>query len=487
MSLDAIPELSSAVRGWDRLRRPVWMFDPISLRGVYANAAALTLWGAESLEELLARDFSSLSAAVKARTDRLRDATSGGREVDERWTFYPNGRPVTVQATISTFLMDDGRGVLLFEAAPLDVGAEERRAVEALRHTSTLITLLDDAGAVLFSNPAAYAAYGPGQSALAPRFIDPDRADWFLAQARAGQAVSRLCEVETSAGRRWHDVNARLVSDPVTGASGVLLNEQDVTARVEAEGAQATAEQKTAMAEARQRFLTDMSHELRTPLNAVIGFSELLSGAGLAPAQGEQARRIHQAGQRLLTVVNQMIDLSEQGDDPGPAPMVTPNVEIPVEYSPDKVPGSDGKPPLRVLCVDDNQTNRMLMTAMLVGQGMVCETAEDGAQGLAAVAAGDWDVVLMDIQMPVMDGVESARRIRALGGEAGAVPIIAVTANTLAEQVESYVEAGMDDLVAKPVNMAELLGKVAHWGGCGWREALQGLPSDAEQLLDPHR
>jgi CheY-like chemotaxis protein/signal transduction histidine kinase len=487
MSFDTNPEWSSAVRGWDRLRRPVWMFDPVSLRGVYANAAALTLWGAESLEELLARDFSSLSAAVRARTDRLRDATAGGREVDERWTFYPNGRPVTVQATISTFLMDDGRGVLLFEAAPLDVGAEERRAVEALRHTSTLITLLDDAGAILFSNPAAYAAYGAGQGALGPRFVDPDRAAWFLAQARTGQAVSRLCEVETSAGRRWHDVNARLVSDPVTGASGVLLNEQDVTARVEAEGAQATAEQKTAMAEARQRFLTDMSHELRTPLNAVIGFSELLSGAGLAPAQGEQAKRIHQAGQRLLTVVNQMIDLSEQGEDPGPVPRITPDDEIPVASGPDPVAGPDDKPPLRVLCVDDNQTNRMLMTAMLVGQGMVCETAEDGAQGLAAVAAGDWDVVLMDIQMPVMDGVEATRRIRALGGEAGAVPIIAVTANTLADQVNAYAEAGMDDLVAKPVNMVELLGKVAHWGGCGWREALEGLPSDAEQPLDPHR
>ena len=87
----------------------------------------------------------------------------------------------------------------------------------------------------------------------------------------------------------------------------------------------------------------------------------------------------------------------------------------------------------------------------------------------------------MDIQMPVMDGVEATRRIRALGGEAGAVPIVAVTANTLADQVESYFEAGMDDLIAKPVNMAELLAKVAHWGGCGWREALAGAAVDADR------
>jgi CheY-like chemotaxis protein/signal transduction histidine kinase len=459
------------------------MFDPVSLRGVYANAAALTLWGADSLEELLARDFSNLSPAVRARTDRLRDATAGGNEVDERWTFYPNGRPVTVQATISTFRLDDGRGVLLFEAAPLDVGAEERRAVEALRHTSTLITLLDDAGAILFSNPAAYAAYGVGENALAARFVDPDRAAWFLQQVQSGQPVSRLCEIRTSAGRRWHEVDARPVSDPVTGASGVLLNEQDVTARVEAEGAQATAEQKAAMAEARQKFLTDMSHELRTPLNAVIGFSELLSGAGLAPAQDEQARRIHQAGQNLLTVVNRMIDLSDKGDGTAPSPTTSTVAGTPADPVPNTESGRDGSAPLRILCVDDNQTNRMLMTAMLAAQGMVCETADDGALGLAAAATGAWDLVLMDIQMPVMDGVESTRRIRALGGEAGAVPIIAVTANTLADQVETYFEAGMDDLVAKPVNMAELLGKVSHWGGCGWREAVGGEVREADR---PH-
>ncbi len=455
------------------------MFDPVKARGVYANAAALTLWGAETLDELLARDFSKLSPAVRARTDRLREATADGGEISERWTFYPNGQPVTVQATISTFQMADGHGVLLFEAAPLDVEAEERRAVEALRHTSALITLLDDRGAVLFSNPAAYAAYGEAEDALGARFAEPDLAAWFLEQARTGQSASRLCEVVTTAGRRWHDVDARPVSDPVTGVSGVLLNEQDVTAQVDAEGARALAEHKRAMAEAQKTFLTDMSHELRTPLNAVIGFSQLLAEAGLLPAHEEQATRIHHAGQRLLVVVNQMIDLSEHGAD-GPVvadlPLAVgaePDIGAPAMPTPEPM-GTDPGSPLRVLCVDDNQANRVLLTTMLSGQGMICGTADDGARGLAAAAVGGWDVVLMDIQMPVMNGVESACGIRALEGEAGAVPIIAVTANTLADQVQSYIDAGMDDLIAKPVNMAELLAKVAYWGGCGWREAVSG-------------
>ncbi len=470
MSTGRDQDLSLAMRGWDRLRRPVWMFDPDALRGVYANPAALSLWGAESLEELLARDFSNLSLAVRARTDRLRDATADGGEISERWTFYPNGRPVTVQATISTYRTEDGRGILLFEAAPLEVEAEERRAVEALRHTSAMITLLDDAGAVLFSNPTAYAAYGGAADGLATRFVDPSKGQALIDQGRSGVAAGGLCEVVTAAGRRWHDVHARPVLDPVTGAPGVLLDEQDVTARVEAEGAQASAEQKAAMAEARQKFLTDMSHELRTPLNAVIGFSELLAGAALPSHQDAQARRIHQAGQRLLAVVNQMIDLSAETEAPADLSAETaPGLAQTATPEAPSAPG-DGKV-LRVLCVDDNQTNRMLMVAMLSGAGLICETADDGALGLAAAAAGGWDVVLMDIQMPVMDGVESARRIRAIAGEAGAVPIIAVTANTLPSQIESYIEAGMDDLIAKPVDMAELLTKIGSWGDSGWREA----------------
>src|SRR6185437_13861400 len=127
------------------LRRPIWLFDPHALRGLYANPAALRLWGAESPEELLSRDFSQLSRAVLSRTERLARTTATGEEISERWTFYPNGEPVTVQATIST-CVGDGRPGLLFETSPTEIEAGEGRAVEALRHPSTLITLFDQQG-----------------------------------------------------------------------------------------------------------------------------------------------------------------------------------------------------------------------------------------------------------------------------------------------------------------------------------------------------
>lgn len=283
------------MHAWDALHRPIWLFDPVALRGVYANAAALALWGAESLDELLARDFSGLSPAVRARTERLARVTAYGEAVSEQWTFYPGGQPLTVSATISTFRLDDGTPVLLFEAAPIEVEADERRAVEALRHTSTLITLFDAEGSPVFSNPAAFAAYGSTTHVFEARFAEPERAQPLLAAALAGRVSAEVCEIVTREGLRWHHLDVRRVTDPVTGQVGVLLNERDVTERVEAELARTAAEQKAAMAEARQKFLTDMSHELRTPLNTVIGFSDLLTAS---PPQSRPGRphRPHKRG-----------------------------------------------------------------------------------------------------------------------------------------------------------------------------------------------
>lgn len=465
-----LPRLAEGGRldAWDSLRRPVWLFDPVSCRGVYANVAALALWGAVDLAELLSRDFSKLSPAVRTRTERLRTATAEGREVEERWTFYPNGSPVTVQAVISTIALDDGRDVLLFEAAGVEVEAEERRAVEALRHSSGPVGLFDGEGRSLFANPAAFAAYGLDAGFVA-RFASPDEGQGVLARAMEGQATGALFQMLTGGGPRWHHVDCRPLHDPVTGAISVLLNERDVTDRVEAEAARAAAEQKAAMAEARQRFLTDMSHELRTPLNAVLGFSALLTEAGLAPAQQDHAGRIHAAGERLATVVEQMIGLSQCEDWTGGMEPTGTRDRGTSEDDPVAANEDDGRA-MRVLYVDDNDSNRALVMALLAMQGIVCETVDDGAQGLAAAARGDWDVILMDIQMPVMDGVESTRRIRLLNDEASAVPIIALTANTLDEQLAIYADVGMNDCIAKPVKAPELLTKLFAWASTPWRE-----------------
>ena len=110
----------------------------------------------------------------------------------------------------------------------------------------------------------------------------------------------------------------------------------------------------------------------------------------------------------------------------------------------------------RFLLVEDNATNRMVASRMLEAMGASVECAEDGAQGVEVAKRG-FDLILMDIQMPGMDGIEATRRIRALGGDVGATPILAMTANALAHQQASYLAAGMNGAVAKPLSPAALV------------------------------
>jgi CheY-like chemotaxis protein len=147
-------------------------------------------------------------------------------------------------------------------------------------------------------------------------------------------------------------------------------------------------------------------------------------------------------------------------------------------HLPGRPEGSPGRPK-RVLYVDDNELNRALVTAILKGKQIECQTADDGAQGVEAAKYGGWDLILMDIQMPEMDGIEATKRIRALPGPTARIPILALTCHTLPENLVLYAEVGFDDCIAKPVNISELLGKVCDWAkvGCDVNEGLVALAS----------
>jgi two-component system, sensor histidine kinase and response regulator len=112
--------------------------------------------------------------------------------------------------------------------------------------------------------------------------------------------------------------------------------------------------------------------------------------------------------------------------------------------------------PVRVLLAEDNLVNQKVALAMLLRMGHVVSIANNGLEALNEVQVNEFDVVLMDIHMPEMDGLEALRRIRALDGPVSRIPVIALTANAMKGDREKYLEAGMDDYVAKPINMALL-------------------------------
>jgi CheY-like chemotaxis protein len=109
-----------------------------------------------------------------------------------------------------------------------------------------------------------------------------------------------------------------------------------------------------------------------------------------------------------------------------------------------------------VLVAEDNPVNWRLLEVQLARLGASAQLAEDGARAVELVATQHFDCVLMDCQMPDVDGFEATRRIRALGAESARVPIVALTANALTGDRERCLSAGMDGYLAKPVRREEL-------------------------------
>ncbi|MGZ3272664.1 MAG: ATP-binding protein [Caulobacteraceae bacterium] len=127
-------------------------------------------------------------------------------------------------------------------------------------------------------------------------------------------------------------------------------------------------------------------------------------------------------------------------------------------------PSSDRLEGMRVLVVEDNAANRTIVRKILENLGAVVEIAQDGAAGVEAAGRLVPSVILMDVQMPGMDGMEATRRIRALAGPASRVPIIALTANVLEHQRQAYLDCGMDGVVGKPIAPVALLTEILRLG-----------------------
>jgi signal transduction histidine kinase/FixJ family two-component response regulator/HPt (histidine-containing phosphotransfer) domain-containing protein len=122
-----------------------------------------------------------------------------------------------------------------------------------------------------------------------------------------------------------------------------------------------------------------------------------------------------------------------------------------------------GLRPASILLVEDVEANYVLARAVLEAQGHQVDVAENGQEAIDAVRRNSYDVVLMDIQMPGMDGLTATRRIRELPGPERSLPIIAMTANVLPEQIEEFRKAGMNDHVGKPFDREQLYTVIDRW------------------------
>ncbi len=148
------------------------------------------------------------------------------------------------------------------------------------------------------------------------------------------------------------------------------------------------------------------------------------------------------------------------------APVDMPMEEVAAIAAPEsalsaKPEAADNMP--RILLAEDNAINALLTRTLLEADGCYVEVVEDGSLAVDAVKSKNYDMILMDMRMPNMDGLESTRKIRSLSNEAKAIPIIALTANAFDDDRNACFDAGMNDFMTKPVSAEELQQMVQTW------------------------
>jgi CheY-like chemotaxis protein len=218
-------------------------------------------------------------------------------------------------------------------------------------------------------------------------------------------------------------------------------------------------EEAEAAPRARAELLAELTHEVRTPLHTVLGMADLLLETELTREQEGYVRSFLRASESLLARLDALLGAPEREAGAGPAAAG----ETGVFRGAPLRPGAVEALPLRILLVDDDPEGRERTLALLSEGPHVVEVAGDGRVAVEMFAADEFDLVLMDVHLPGMDGLEATRAIRRVEDESGSspTPILALTAGAEPDEVKACLAAGCDTHLAKPVHKTMLLDALA--------------------------
>jgi len=217
-----------------------------------------------------------------------------------------------------------------------------------------------------------------------------------------------------------------------------------------------------------------LRHDLRTPLHQIIGYAELLEDEVRDGGQEKYIAdlgKIRDAARKALEFVDQAVPptpspsappvFREPEAEPGGAPAAPPalatNLPLPAVPRPPAGPVEPGS--IRLFVVDDNELNRDMLSRRLGSRGYAVELAEDGERALARLEEQTFDLVLLDVMMPGLSGIDVLRRVRERWPESD-LPVIMVTARDAAEDVVEALQLGANDYVTKPLDFPVVLARV---------------------------
>lgn len=201
--------------------------------------------------------------------------------------------------------------------------------------------------------------------------------------------------------------------------------------------------------------LPDLGNRLRSLLNVILGHAQLLGLNCSLDEEGRgQAREIERAARALAALAEEL---------PGPSPsgaVPPPGLDAALSGVPTPVSAPHGQ---RILVVEDHPVNQAVLCRLIETLGCVADAVASGREALAQWQAGDYGLILADLNMPGMDGLDLARAVRAKEAAGKRIPIVAVTAATVSEARAACQAAGMDEVLAKPIGLDALRAVLRRW------------------------
>jgi PAS domain S-box-containing protein len=330
---------------------------------------------------------------------------------------------------------------------------------ELIDHFSGVIYSTDLNGVIDFVSPRVLALTGYYADEVVGRHFSflvepadlPAVADHYRQQVQRKIAETTLEFQATMRGGRkiWVEQIAVL-----RAAKGILTGFQCFVRDISDKNALRQALETTGrqLQDARQvetQFLANMSHEIRTPMHGIQGMTRLLMETPLTAQQQQWISSIHSLVDTLGVTVNDILDHSKikSGQLRGSLPTDGPRAEVPAGNYEGLLKDR------RVLVVEDNPINQQITGQILRNAGAGVTLADDGEQAIRVLARERFDLIIMDLQMPVMDGFEATRQLRQqLRLD---TPVLAMTASAIRDGRKRCLETGMNDYMLKPFELQE--------------------------------